>query len=208
MNRNIAWSFECAQTARAIARVVARGGSMALALLALLVCGQSALAATGSAVSKEYQLKAAFLYNFTKFVEWPPQPARDPDQPIVIGVAGRNPFGDELEKIVEGRKVNGRSITVRRITAASEARAVDLLFIGVDEDRWYADMLAAIEGAPVVTVGESARSAALGAMITFTMEAERVRFEINQEAAEKAGLKISAQLLKLATVVRKRPAGG
>lgn len=194
--------------ARSRGGAIARGLRVIVALFGLLAFDRPAMAGAESVVSKEYQLKAAFLYNFTKFVEWPSPHFRDASQPITIGVLGRNPFGDELQKLVAGRTVNGRPIAVRGLISAREAREVDLVFVAADEDEQFAELLAVLAGAQVVTVGESRRCAALGGVITFTMEADKVRFEINQGTAEAAGLKISAQLLKLATVVRQRPAGG
>lgn len=153
-------------------------------------------------VSKEYQLKAAFLYNFAKFVEWPAERFANETSPIVIGVVGRNPFEAELANIVKGRTVNGRAIVVKSITTASEVRSLHLLFLpGGEETRLPA---AAWRDVAVVTVGESAEFAALGGTITFTQEGDKVRFEINLATAERDGLKISAQLLKLAASVRRK----
>ena len=155
-------------------------------------------------VSKEYQLKAAFLYNFTKFIEWPPQHFAHGERPIVIGLVGTNFFDHELEKIVQSRKVNGREITIIQVESAAEARSADLLFFGDVEKQDSREILEAIRGTDILTVGQSEQFSALGGMITFKMEVDKVRFEINQDSAEQAGLKISAQLLKLATAVRKK----
>jgi len=152
-------------------------------------------------VSREYQIKAAFLYNFTKFVEWPPQRFVPDDRPIVIGVLGGNPFGDELANTLRDRKVNGRAFVIKAIVLASEATAVDLLFVPAGEEPHLAGALASINGAGVLTVGESAQFATLGGAITFTVNADKVRFEINRVASKQAGLKISSQLLKLASAV-------
>jgi len=153
-------------------------------------------------VPKEYQVKAAFLYNFTKFVEWPPASFADETSPIVIGVLGRNPFGDELEKIVKDRTVNHRTILVKLIHTADEVSTVQLLFVPVGEESRLPT--AAWQHAAVVVVGESPHFAAAGGIITFLREADKVRFAINLESAERAGLKISAQLLKLATEVQRK----
>ena len=156
-------------------------------------------------ISREYQIKAAFLYNFTKFVEWPPQRFDPDDRPIVIGVLGGNPFGNELVNTLRDRKVNGRAFVIKAIGIASEATAVDLLFVPTGEEPRLAGALAAINGAGVLTVGESEQFAALGGAITFTVNADKIRFEINRGASQQAGLKISAQLLKLASAVRTEP---
>lgn len=168
----------------------------------LVLLGLSALTLHAE-VSKEYQLKAAFLYNFTKFVEWPTARFANETSPIVIGMLGRNPFGGELEKITEGRTVNGRPIVVKSIATAEEVAAVHLLFVpGGEETRLPA---AVWQSAAIVAVGESQSFAALGGTIMFTREGDKIRFEINIAAAERSRLKVSSQLQKLATVVRRQP---
>ena len=169
----------------------------ALALLSL-----SALTLSAE-VSKEHQVKAAFLYNFTKFVEWPAGRFADETSPIVIGVLGRNPFESELEKIVQDRTVNGRAILVKLIRTAEEVPAVHLLFVPAGEEALLP--AAAWRTVAVVTVGESERFAALGGAIVFLNEGDKLRFEINIAAAEHSAVKISAQLQKLAKVVHRRP---
>ena len=154
-------------------------------------------------VSKEYQLKAAFLYNFTKFVEWPAASFENETSPIMIGIVGQNPFGDDMEKIVKGRTVNGRAIVVRFIRATDEVSALHLLFVPAGEEK---HLPAAVwRDAAIVAVGESEAFAALGGTITFVSAGDKVRFEINIAAAERSGVKISSQLQKLATVVRRQP---
>ena len=99
-----------------------------------LLLGGQLVAAAEETVSKEYQVKAAFLYNFTKFVEWPSPHFATEDRPIVIGVLGRNPFGEELEQITKGRRVNGREITIAFVETPAEAAAVDLVFVCAGEE--------------------------------------------------------------------------
>ena len=176
-----------------------RGLPTALGLCCLLAA--RALWGAEGTVSKEQQLKAAFLYNFTKFIEWPPSRFADGNSPIVVGVLGRNSFSDELEKIVKDRTVNGRAITVRVVTEAAEVPAVHLLFIPAAEETRLPP--AAWQQATVV--GESEALAARGSTITFVQAGGKVRFEINIAAAERSGVKISAQLQKLATAVRREP---
>lgn len=155
-------------------------------------------------VTKEYQVKAAFLYNFTKFVEWPPDRFADAQRPITIGIVGRNPFGDELAKITGGRKINGRDIVIRLVTSEAEVLSADLIFVSAGEEEHLRDLTAMLQQAGILTVGESPRFAAAGGMITFVLERDKVRFQINQAASEQAGLKINAQLLKLATTVQRK----
>ncbi len=172
---------------------------MLLGLLSLT--GQAAYGADAE-VPKEYQIKAAFLYNFTKFVEWPAARFASASSPIVIAVLGENPFGDELAKLVKGRRVNGREIVIKSVTDTSEADSVHVLFICARNDRQLGPALAQLRADAVLTVGESAAFASAGGVITFTLVEDKVRFEINQAAGEQAGLKISSQLLKLAVPAR------
>ncbi|HEX9048874.1 MAG TPA: YfiR family protein [Verrucomicrobiae bacterium] len=154
-------------------------------------------------VSKEYQIKAAYLYNFAKFVQWPEERFATGQTPLVIGVFGRNPFGGELQAIARDHKINGRAIVIKPVATVAEARTVHLLFMSAAESNELAPRLAALDGAGVLTVGESEAFAEDGGMIVFVREADKVRFHINAAAAEHAGLKISAQLLKLSQVARK-----
>lgn len=162
-------------------------------------------AAEEHAISKEYQVKAAFLYNFTKFVEWPPRRFANAAAPIVIGVLGAIPLGRELESIVRDRKVNGRGIVIVYPTTAEEAKAAHAVFIAAGEEKRMDTELATLISEGVLVVGESGQLAALGSTIVFKTVDDKVRFEIDLIAAERAGLKISSQLLKLATHVRRQP---
>ena len=170
-------------------------------LLLMGVCA-SALPAQ---ISKEYQLKAAFLFNFTKFVEWPAARFAGAESPIVIAVVGRNPFGDELEKIVRDRTVNGRRLVIVHLDTADEALQVHAVFIAVGEEPLVEKQIGPLIDAGVLVVGESERLAALGGAVTFKTADDKVRFEINIASAEQSRVKISSQLLKLATVVRRQP---
>jgi hypothetical protein len=191
---------------RAARRSCARPGLLA-GLLALL--GLGVLSAAGAElVTKEYQLKAAFLYNFTKFVDWPPHRFASPQAPLVIGVLGKNPFGADLAKAIHGRKQDGHSFIVTNLTSASAATGVHVLFVPSGEEGLLTNQLAQLHAADVLTVGESEAFAQAGGIITFTTEADKIRFEINLPAAETAGLKISSKLLQLAkTPRRKAPEG-
>lgn len=154
-------------------------------------------AAHATEIPREYQIKAAFLYNFTKFVDWPDACFASDAAPIVIGVLGDNPFGEELEAAVRARRVHGRPLIIRFVRSVEDIAGMHLVFVPRGEEaRFEAACPSPIDG--LLTVGESAPFAARGGMITFQTADDKVRFEINVGAAERAGLKISAQLLKLA----------
>ena len=155
-------------------------------------------------VPREYQLKAAFLFNFTKFVEWPTQSFAIVESPVVIGVLGKNPFGNELENAVKARTINGRPLLVKFLTTIESAREVQLLFVAQDYDQ-QKELFIALKHTNVLTVGESESFAKQGGIITLTLEGDKLRFEINMDSADEAKLKISAQLQKLATAVRRQP---
>ena len=174
------------------------------ALASLWLFAALAAAPARADVSKEYQIKAGFLYNFTKFIEWPSGRFADANAPIVIAVLGENPFGHDLRDVVSGRAVNGRPIVIRGIRSLDEARQVHVVFVGAGEEERLGDRLDSLHVAGVLTVGESERFAELGGVIVFTRVGDKVRFAINVGSAERGGLKISAQLLKLATRVRHR----
>lgn len=169
-----------------------------------MLCAAAVAPALRAEVAKEYQVKAAFLYNFTKFVEWPPEHFRDATRPITIAVFGRNPFGGELQAAVRDRTVNGRELQIVSVADEAKAAAADMIFVSAGEEEHFAAASAAWRAAGVLTVGESPKFAASGGVITFVVEGDRVRFEINIAAADASGLKVSAQLQKLATAIRRK----
>lgn len=171
-----------------------------------LWCGLGfATVAPAQTISKEYQLKAAFLYNFTKFVEWPTNRFAAADSPIIIGVLGVNPFADELAKAVAGRTQNGHGFLVTNFVSVEAAGTAHLLFVTRGHEPALQGRWAELHAAGVLTVGESAEFAAAAGVINFTTEADKIRFEINLETAELGGLKISSKLLQLAKTVRRKP---
>ncbi len=156
----------------------------------------------GISTDLEYQVKVAFLYNFAKFVEWPPHLFGDPAAPFTLGILGNDPFCEALERTLQGKSVNGRSIAVRRLRAAEPIHGVQILFISPSVGRDLPRVLAALKGVPVLTVGDRDRFAREGGIINFRIEENKVRFEINLDAAERAGLKVSSKLLTVAHVIR------
>jgi hypothetical protein len=148
----------------------------------------------------EYEVKAAFLLNFTRFIEWPPAAFAAADGPFSICVLGDDPFGRALDRTVEGESVNGRKIEIQRIVRQTPA-SCQIVFAGGSE-KDLPKVLAGM-GPGVLTVGEGARFLREGGMIAFMLENRRVRFDINQSAAAKAGLRISSKLLSVARSVEK-----
>jgi hypothetical protein len=155
--------------------------------------------------SKADQVKAAFVYNFTKFIEWPPQSFTDEHAAIVIGVLGDSSMAAVLDDVVRDRRVNGRPITVRTIQSAADAASTHVLFVSNAEGSQWVQVQAAIDTRPVVTVGESPSFARKGGTINFVVQGDKLRFEINMTAAERSGVKISAQLQKLAAAIQRVP---
>jgi|SRR5690348_2285263 uncharacterized protein DUF4154 len=149
----------------------------------------------------EYQVKAAFLYNFAKFVEWPAQAFPSSSAPFRICVLGRDPFGDTFTGIVQGKLISGHPIVALTLPSAAEVRPCHVLFIGNTDSATLKAALDRMRGFPILTVGESADFLALGGMINFVLEDDRVRFEINLAAAELHHLKLSSKLLAVARVV-------
>jgi hypothetical protein len=152
----------------------------------------------------EYQMKAAFLYNFAKFVEWPPHALKNPNESVVICVLGEDPFGKLLDDTVQGKTIEGHPLQLRRITETNQATGCHVVFVSVSERRRLSAILGALSATGVLTVGETEGFAALGGIINFKLENERrVRFEVNLNAAREANLKLSSKLLSLALIVRK-----
>jgi hypothetical protein len=146
----------------------------------------------------EYDLKAAFLYNFVKFVEWPPDAFAGPRSPLTICVYGQDPFGDSLDGVVRGETLGERGLLVQRPEGLDDLRDCRVLFVSRSERQRLPEILSRVEGAPVLTVGETDGFLRAGGMIDFVLEDNKVRFLINQDAAERSRLRISSKLLRLA----------
>lgn len=151
--------------------------------------------------SREYQVKAVFLFNFAQFVEWPESAFSSADAPLCFCVLGDDPFGADLDDTVRGETIHTRELTVRRSDKAGELKGCQLLFISRSERGRLAGILAELEGSPVLTVSEVEEFGRRGGMINFYLEDNRVRFEVNPQAAAREGLKISSELLSLGKIV-------
>ncbi len=151
--------------------------------------------------SLEYSVKAAFLFNFTKYIEWPPEAFARPDAPLEICVFGSDPFGETLDQTVAGESVNGHKVVVHRVSRSPVPKSCHVVFFGAVEKGDH-NVLPEL-GRGVLTVGEGEPFLGEGGMIAFVIENRRVRFAINQTAAAGAGLRLSSQLLKVAKSVER-----
>src|ERR1700730_17938488 len=149
----------------------------------------------------EYQVKAAYLFNFLKFVEYPEDAFADPLAPIVIGVVGEDPFGAALAQVVTGKTVQGRDLVIRTYRTGEDLRGAHILFISPPEKKRLPAILSSLRDSSVLTVADTEGFLEAGGMIQFVYEDKRVRFAINVDATSRAKLKMSSKLLSLARVV-------
>lgn len=170
------------------------------ALLLFAAALATAPAASRAQVAGEYDIKAAFLYNFTKFVEWPPTAFFDEHSALNLCVLGEDPFGRSLPEVL-GEEAAGRKLVLLRIGKIADPTVCHVLFISRSERRRLPQILAAVRMFPVLTVGDTPGFLDQGGIVNFTLEGSKVRFEISQAAAERTGLRISSKLLRLATRV-------
>jgi hypothetical protein len=154
-----------------------------------------------NSTAEEYSVKAAFLYHFAQFVEWPPETFKDPDVPLVYCTIGEDPFRGSLEAALNGKTISARPLHVRHLKQPSELQGCHVVFLGEKEKRLFSTVLELLKGSPVLIVGESEHFVQDGGTIGFSLEENKIRFEINLEVAEKARLKISSRLLALAKSV-------
>lgn len=149
----------------------------------------------------EYQIKALFLFNFAKYVQWPQWAFPRSNSPITIGVVGDDNFGGDLPAAILGKSVEGRAFVIRHLSAAASPQGCQILFISGSESSHMKQILDQAAGRPILTVGEDKAFSDEGGMIDFVLKDGRVRLEINLEPAGRAGLKISSKLLAVADTV-------
>jgi YfiR/HmsC-like len=175
--------------------------STGLAGLGLLVCALlfscELVSPVHSAPAAEYQVKAAFLFNFAQFVEWPPSAFPQSQTPLVIGVLGEDPFGGYLDETVRGERVNNRPLSVRRYRRVEEIQTCHVLFISRSEAPRLGQILASLKYRKILTVADGDGAAGSSVMIQFVTQQNRIRLRINSEAAKVANLTISSKLLRL-----------
>lgn len=149
----------------------------------------------------EYEVKAAFLYNFIKFIQFPPSTTPAAGTSIELCIYGDDPFGSALDKVIAGKSIDGHSLTTRRVSNASELKNCQVIFISAQDKSHVRELLESERGSGALLVGESAQFAEMGGHIQFTRDGSKVRFAINPDAAARSGLEISSKLLALASIV-------
>jgi len=197
---------------RHILKLLAAGGKNIFAcwrivlpvlLVSLSVCGTADAGEEKSAPS-EYQVKAAILFNFAKFVEWPAVSFPDSAAPIIIGVLGEDPFGSALDA-AKNRTVNGRKIQIKRFNTVQEITACHILFISSSEKGRLVPLLRALRDFHMLLVGDMEKFAQRGGMINLILQNDAIDFEINVDAVKRAGLRINSRLLNMARIVHGMP---
>lgn len=159
--------------------------------------------AVGQQKPGEYQVEAAYLYNFGRFVEFPASVTAARAGTFNICVLGEDPFGLTLDAIVTGEMIGNQSVAVRRISNPQEAAACRILFISSSEAKRLNKIIEAVDKSPVLTVSDIPQFSQHRGMIQFVLEGNRIRFEVNLTAAQRVGLNLSSDLLKVATTVRR-----
>lgn len=171
---------------------------------AIAVAAAAALWAAAPVVAqrpREYQVKAAYLYGFGRFVEWPADAAPPTGGAFVLCVLGEDPFGPLLDQAAEGGVVKNLPVSVRRIGRPEDAAGCATVFVSASEQSRLSRILAVLERRPVLTVGDSPEFAQRGGMIGFTVDGGRVRFAVNLMAAREAGLMLQSELIRVAAAV-------
>jgi hypothetical protein len=186
----VAIGIICVMSRRRCLRVLLSAAALATALVA-------AVSAHAQREAPEASVKAAFLYKFANYVEWPANAFASPSAPLVIGVAGAGEIAADLERIVPGRSVAGHPVTVRRVHEGEPLRGIHILFVGRDEAA-IATLVRDAREQGVLTVTEGERGLEMGSAINFVTAGERVAFEVSLDAAEKGGHRISSRMLAVA----------
>lgn len=149
----------------------------------------------------EHQVKAAFLFNFAKFIQWPPSAFDATAEPLTIGIHGQNPFGSDLQRLVEGKTIQNRRIIIRESNDIDDLRSCQIVFLATPDPDKAVAAIRALKDLPILTVSDCAGFLQLGGMIRFFIDENKVRFEIKLRNLELAGLSASSKLLKVASVV-------
>jgi len=164
--------------------------------------------ALGQQKPTDFQVKAAYLYNFGRFVEWPTKVTAAQGEPFTVCVLGQDPFGPTLDATLAGERIGGRSVVARRISSPQESEHCQILFLSPTEGSHVSKIIEVVDKKAVLTVSDMPQFAERGGMIQFVLDGNRVRFEVNLTATQHAGLTLSSELLKVATTVRRDPLPG
>lgn len=170
----------------------------ALASAALLLFDRDLSAQV--ATSKEYRVKAVFVYNFAHFIAWPPNAFSTATAPIVIGVLGDEPFASDLDELVRGDTANNHPLTVQRYQEIGQIKTCHILYVSRSASKQLEQVLANLKNRNVLTVGDSENFCQRGGMIGLVTENNKIRFRVNVEAAKAANLTISSKLLRAAEI--------
>jgi hypothetical protein len=172
---------------------------IALATFALLLSDSMSLCAY--AASKEYQVKAAFLFNFSQFVDWPAGAFANSQSQLVIGVLGEDPFGSYLDDLVRNEKIGSHPLAVQRFRRVEDVKTCHILFISNSEERQLDHILGHLKGRNILTVSDIDGFAQRGGVVGFITANNKIRFKINVNAGKNANLSISSKLLRVAEIV-------
>jgi hypothetical protein len=189
------------------ARTRAQYLSVCLALLAGLFAPSSCIYGQ-QAKPTEYNVKAVYLYNFGKFIDWPAKISSDQGTSFTICILGQDPFGSALDAALANQTIDGKGVVAKRISKSQEALNCRVLFISSSEQNHLKDILATLDKASMLTVSDAPAFAERGGMIQFVLDGNKVRFEVNVTNAEKAGLVLRSELLKVAVTVIGNPQRG
>ena len=196
-------SLRCTACRRVLLLIVSRCRYSALLLIFGAVILQPARA---NAQTDEYRVKAAFLFHFAQLVDWPAGAPGDDKKLFNVCTLGEDPFHGDLDSAIDGKSIGLRTMRVHHLMQAEQVRACQIVFIGKNENKRIPALLAELDNAPVMTVGETDNFVRQGGIIGFCLDNDKVRFEINLVAAEHARLKISSRLLLLAkNVINNQP---
>jgi hypothetical protein len=190
---------DCAAGSRASVRFGARSVCAVLFLAGIWTATRRPVRAQQGPTESE--VKAAYLLNFLKFVDWPEEVSRDPQPPWVLGVLGDTPVGEDLRQLAAGKSIRGRELEVKKFTGIEQLKNCQILFIGSSEKKHVPAILAALRGASVLTVADVDHFVESGGMIQFVIQDSRVRVAIDVGAASRGRLKVSSKLLSLAVAV-------
>jgi hypothetical protein len=174
---------------------------VAVCLICFAMVVQGRAQAGDTADSSEYLIKAGFIYNFANLMQWPANAFSKTDSPIVIGVLGADTFGGTLDQVLGGKKVNGRSFIVKHLKWGMDLKDCNIVFVSSSETVHLEEIFLLVKGLPILTIGESPNFARRGGIINFIVVDDKIRFEVNVEAAKQVDISISSRLLALAKIV-------